>query len=133
MKGKLSSRTAIITGSSSGIGRAIALTYAREGAIVVCADLSPYPSSKISPSENTKAEETTLEPPTHELIVKNGGQAIFVKTDVENERDLKEVIRICVQRWGKLDMYVCSFLFMWILGMLELEKRGRIKKLEGRG
>jgi len=107
MTGKLTSRTAIITGSSSGIGRAIALTYAREGAFVVCADLSPSYPSNFSSSDNTKAGgETTLDVPTHELIGKNGGQAIFVKTDVEKEDDLKEVIKICVERWGRLDIMV---------------------------
>ena len=96
--GRLADKVAIITGSSSGIGRAIALAYIREGAKVVCADLSPDARPEISHETTT----TTLE-----LLQKEGGQdrSIAVKTDVSKGEDMKEVVDQAVKHFGQLDMY----------------------------
>ena len=59
---RLQDKVAIVTGSSSGLGRAIALRYSSEGAKVVCSDLSPAPRLQV----DSESE------PTHELIAKNG-------------------------------------------------------------
>jgi len=94
----LADQVAIITGSSSGIGRAFALAYIREGAKVVCADLIPNARPEIS-------HETTAT--TLELSQKEGGQdrSIVVKTDVSNAKDMEAVVEQAVKRFGRLDVY----------------------------
>lgn len=94
---RLKDRTALVTGGSSGIGRAISLAYANEGARVLTADL--HPSSR-NPDE---ADITT-----HDLIQKNGGEAGYVETDVTNETSIENAVKEAVARWGRLDMCVSS-------------------------
>jgi NAD(P)-dependent dehydrogenase (short-subunit alcohol dehydrogenase family) len=65
--GRLQDRVAIVTGGSNGIGEAIALAFAKEGALVVVADLKP-------------AGQTTTS--TVDQIMSEGGQALFHQTDV---------------------------------------------------
>jgi len=91
---KLEDRTAIVTGSSSGIGRGIAIAFAEEGANVVLA----------SRSENSKMEQD--EQTTTEVIEKNGGEAIFQSTDVTVEKDVKELIQTTVDEYGGIDILV---------------------------
>ena len=92
---RLLNKVAIITGSSSGLGRAIAIEFAKQGAKIVCADFKPEARSQI-PSET----ETS----THELIQKNGGEAIFQKTDVTVASEVEELVKATVEKWGKVDM-----------------------------
>ena len=86
---------AIVTGSSSGNGRAISLALASEGASLVCSDLSPDARSEGYEKDST---------PTHELIIKNNGKAIFHKADVSEEEDVKSLVQSAVQAYGRLDM-----------------------------
>lgn len=93
MSRKLEGRIAIVTGSSSGLGRAIAQQFALEGARVVCADLAE--SSKAFPS------------PTHESIQMSSGNqdiATFVKCDVSSEEDIKKLVAKAVEFGGRLDI-----------------------------
>lgn len=92
---RLSNKVAIVTGSSSGIGRAIALAYAREGACVVCADLSPSARSQVP-------EETTVN--TDELIRQRFGRAIFIKTNAGIASDMKWLVDEAVHKYGRLDV-----------------------------
>ncbi|PYI01161.1 NAD(P)-binding protein [Aspergillus sclerotiicarbonarius CBS 121057] len=92
---RLLNKFAIVTGSSSGIGRAISLRYSREGAKVVCADLSATARSLI-PEE--------LDIATHDLITKEGGDATFIQTDVSDARQMESLVQAAVDRFGRLDI-----------------------------
>ncbi|KUL87558.1 hypothetical protein ZTR_04560 [Talaromyces verruculosus] len=94
---RLLNKVAIVTGSSSGLGRAIAIAYAREGARVACADLRPESRPHIR-------EETAIN--TDELIRKNGGSAIFVPTDVGDAKKMSNLVNSAVSAFGRLDVMV---------------------------
>ena len=91
---RLQDKVAIVTGSSSGLGRAIALRYSREGAKVVCSDLSPVPRLQVDAESE----------PTHELITKAGGTAIFVQTDVGDAKQMENLVQEAVREFGRLDV-----------------------------
>lgn len=99
-QGRLLDKVAIITGSSSGLGRAIALAFAAEGArLVVCADLRPSPRGDFGGSEAGKS--------THEVINQRhgDGKSLFVKTDVTVGGELEELVNKAVETGGgRLDM-----------------------------
>jgi NAD(P)-dependent dehydrogenase (short-subunit alcohol dehydrogenase family) len=74
----------------SGIGRAIALLFAQQGAKVVCSDIS--------------AESRGEPVATHDQIKQNGGHAIFVKADVTQEAEVSELVQTAVREYGRLDI-----------------------------
>lgn len=86
---KLVNKVALVTGASSGIGRATAVAFAREGAKVVLA---------------SRNERSTLE--TLRVIEQSGGEGIFVRTDVSVARDVENVVQKTLETYGKLD---CAF------------------------
>ena len=90
---RLEGKVALVTGSSSGNGRAIALRYAREGARVVCADLAP---DAVAGSW----EEST---PTHELI-----DGAFIACDVANGTQVAAAVATAVGEFGGLDIAVAN-------------------------
>ena len=83
----LKNKVALVSGAGSGIGRAIAITYAQEGAKVVVADIN---------------EEHAVE--TVKLITDTGGEAIAVKADSSKAEESKRLIDEVVQRYGRLDI-----------------------------
>lgn len=95
---RLKGRVAIITGSSSGFGRAIALKFATEGAKIVCSD--------IRKEADNKGFEKDLAMPTDEAIRKAGGEAIFVKCDVTKLKDVKALVKASVDNFKQLDIMV---------------------------
>jgi glucose 1-dehydrogenase len=105
MSGLLSGKTAVITGASSGIGRAMAVSFAAEGAAVVIADLTTEP----------------LEggPPTAELIRSAGAEAHFHKTDVAQWDDVDALIAATVARHGRLDIMVNNAAIFSGTGLLD--------------
>jgi NAD(P)-dependent dehydrogenase (short-subunit alcohol dehydrogenase family) len=85
--GLLDNKAAIVTGAGQGIGRAIALSYAREGARVVVADFN---------------EEMGNE--SVGLIQAGGGEALFVHGDVSREDSVKALVDCAVTSYGRLDI-----------------------------
>ena len=86
---RLAGKIAIVTGSSSGIGKAIALTFGKEGASVVVA------ARRKDSCEKTAAQ-----------IRKNGGDAMAIQTDVTDEAQVERLITETVKRYGRLDLLV---------------------------
>ncbi|MFC5408335.1 SDR family oxidoreductase [Larkinella bovis] len=93
--GRLTGRKALITGADSGIGRAVALAFAREGADVLIAYLS----------EDQDARETVR------LVEDAGRQAIAVRGDVQEEAHCQALVRRAVDEWGQLDILVNNAAF----------------------
>ena len=81
----LENKTAIVTGAGSGIGRAVAILYATEGANVVVSDV------------NEKGSNETVE-----MIKKNGGEAIFVKCDTSKPAECEALVNATVAKYGGL-------------------------------
>ena len=107
MSKRLENRVAIITGSSSGLGRAISLAYASEGAHIVCSDLQPHPRLQPKTPDDVAAYAfDTQGTPTHELITKSGSRAIFVKCDVGVEQEVEQLVSAAVKEFGRLDIMV---------------------------
>ncbi|KAF2265908.1 short-chain dehydrogenase/reductase-like protein [Lojkania enalia] len=96
MPGRLHSKTAIITGSSSGIGRATALAYAREGAQIVCSDVREQPLNDRPEGTSTTVQE----------IEKLGGKAMFVKCDTSKAAEVEDLVRRAVEWAGRVDVMV---------------------------
>jgi NAD(P)-dependent dehydrogenase (short-subunit alcohol dehydrogenase family) len=86
MAGLLEGKIALVTGASSGIGRAAAIAFARNGAKVLAADMT---------------EEAGNE--TVKLIKAAGGEAIFTKCDVARADNAEALIALAVKTWGRLD------------------------------
>ena len=86
---KLNGKVGIVTGGGSGIGLAIAETFAKEGAKTVVADL------------DEKGGREAVE-----KIQKMGGNSVFVKTDVTKSEDCKRLIEETVKSFGRIDILV---------------------------
>lgn len=86
MAGLLQGKIALVTGAASGIGRAAAIAFAREGARVLVADMM---------EEN--GEETVR------MIRNAGGEAVFTRCDVTRAADAEALVATAVKTWGRLD------------------------------
>ncbi len=110
MPGRLHGKVALITGASSGLGAAIAIAYAREGANICCVDLYPAPRNPINP-ETGRADSfhnrRPNEKPTHEHLQQAyNAHAIFVRADITRAEDVEAAIQQCVKEFGRLDIMV---------------------------
>lgn len=86
---RLANHVAIVTGSNSGIGKAIALRFAEEGATVVIAARRPRLCEQVA-----------------QQIIQRGGQAHALPTDVTHESQVEHLISETVRRFGRLDLLV---------------------------
>ena len=86
MVGTLEGRVALVTGGSSGIGRASAIAFARNGAKVVVADINVEGGQE-----------------TERIIKQAGGDAIFIKTDVSKAAEVASMIDKTIEKYGRLD------------------------------
>jgi NAD(P)-dependent dehydrogenase (short-subunit alcohol dehydrogenase family) len=100
----LSGRTALVTGSSRGIGRAIAQRLAAEGATVVVTARSHEPSQSVRWGSSAALPGTIGE--TIELIEAAGGQAIGMAADLENPDDRDNLVHRVLDSTGSLDILV---------------------------
>ena len=85
--GLLDNKVGIVTGAGQGIGRAIAVSYAREGAKVVIADFNAEMGNE-----------------TVTLITEAGGDAAFIQGDVSKEDSVKDAVDFAVSTYGRLDI-----------------------------
>ena len=86
MPGQLDGKVALVTGGSSGIGRATALAFAREGAKLIIAD------------RHADGGHQTVH-----MITEQGGEATFVQVDVSRAAEVAAMISIAVETYGRLD------------------------------
>jgi len=86
---RLAGKTAVITGASTGIGRACALRFAREGARLVLAD------RQVAEAESLQGE-----------IERAGGTCTVVEADVASRADNERMIDVCVEQYGSIDIPV---------------------------
>ncbi len=89
MRGELEGKVAVVTGASSGIGKATAIKMAESGAKVVLAARREAESQEVV-----------------EQITGSGGEAIFVRTDASDEDDIRNLMATTVETYGRID---CAF------------------------
>ena len=90
--GRLRGKVAVITGGDSGIGRAVAIAYAREGADVVISYLS----------EHDDAKDTAL------LVERAGCRAVLIAGDVSRPEHCRQIVKQTVDEFGKIDILVSN-------------------------
>ena len=84
---KLKEKAAIVTGAGSGIGRASAILFAKEGAKVVVADI-----------DSRNGQETA------ETIMGRGGEAVFIQVDVTKAVGVQQMVDTAVEKYGQLNI-----------------------------
>ncbi len=84
---RLREKVAIVTGGAAGMGRAVAVRFAQEGARVVIAD-----------TDEQNGDEALQEAQCH------GGEAAFIRTDIGCERDVSELVRCTLELHGRVDV-----------------------------
>ena len=89
MESEIKGKVVAITGASSGIGKAIALLLAKQGAKVV-----------LGARRSDRLEEIV------DFIGKNGGQAIYTVTDVKSRKDLNSLVQLACDTYGRLDVMI---------------------------
>ncbi len=105
----LRGKTLFITGASRGIGKAIALRAARDGANIVIAAKTAKPHPKLPGTIYTAAEE----------VEGAGGRALAVSTDIRFEDQVEAALAKAVERFGGIDILINNASAIWLGGTLE--------------
>jgi NAD(P)-dependent dehydrogenase (short-subunit alcohol dehydrogenase family) len=100
--GKLDGKVAVVTGAASGLGRASAIRFASEGAAVVVADL------------NSQGGELIVSE-----IAAAGGRAVYQRTDVTSENDIRSLIDRATREYGRLDVTYNNAGIVGAMGSIE--------------
>lgn len=116
----LTGRTALVTGSSRGIGRAIAQRLAAEGATVVVTARSSQATAAVRSGQETTIAGSLEE--TVALIEAAGGQAFAIPADLENAEQRDNLVERVVERFGRIDILVnnAGFADYSVIGEMEL-------------
>jgi NAD(P)-dependent dehydrogenase (short-subunit alcohol dehydrogenase family) len=96
--GKLKDKVALITGGDSGIGRAVAVLFAREGAKVAIAYLE----------ESKDAEKT------RELVEEEGSEALLIPGDIGDKAHAEKAVKETIERFGQLDILINNAAQQWL-------------------
>jgi len=105
----LQGKTLFITGASRGIGLAIALRAARDGANIVIAAKSDVPNPKLPGTIHTAAAE----------VEAAGGAALAIRCDIREEDSVRAAVEQTVQRFGGIDVLVNNASAIWLRGALD--------------
>jgi NAD(P)-dependent dehydrogenase (short-subunit alcohol dehydrogenase family) len=101
---KLEGKVAVVTGASSGLGRAVAILSAEAGAKVICSDIRKSPLSA--------GFEADIDVDTDELIRNAGGEASFVACDVSKIEQVENLVNSAVEKFGRMDIiFNCAGVF----------------------
>lgn len=121
----LSGKTLFITGASRGIGKAIALRAARDGANIVIASKSSVPHPKLPGTIHSAAEE----------IEAAGGRALAIKTDIRHEDEVEAAVEQAVATFGGIDILVNNASAIFLAGTLEtpIKRFDLMAAVNGRG
>lgn len=103
---KLEDKIAIVTGGNRGIGRAISLTFAQEGAKVVIADL-----------DETRAKKVMGE------IKKRGSGCLFVRTDVSKSEEVDNLVKATLDEFKRIDILVSNAGIISIARVVDLQEK----------
>jgi citronellol/citronellal dehydrogenase len=105
----LKGKTLFITGASRGIGLAIGLRAARDGANVAIAAKSDVPNPKLAGTIHSAAAE----------IEAAGGKALALKCDIREEAEVQAAVAATVERFGGIDILVNNASAIWLRGTLD--------------
>ncbi|MBB3277972.1 MULTISPECIES: NAD(P)-dependent oxidoreductase [Pseudoxanthomonas] len=105
----LQGKTLFITGASRGIGLAIALRAARDGANVAIAAKSSVPNPKLAGTIHSAAQAVT----------EAGGQGLALKCDIREEDDVRAAVAATVDAFGGIDILVNNASAIWLAGVLD--------------
>ena len=105
----LRGKTLFITGASRGIGLAIALRAARDGANIVIAAKSSVPNPKLPGTIHSAAAE----------VEAAGGKALALQCDIREEAEVQAAVARAVQHFGGIDILVNNASAIWLKGTLE--------------
>lgn len=121
----LSGKTLFVTGASRGIGRAIALRAARDGANVAIVAKSAKPNPKLEGTIHSVAEE----------VEAAGGKALPLQCDIREEDQVRDAVDATVEAFGGLDILVNNASAIWLKGVLDtpMKRYDLMQEVNARG
>ncbi|RFS17890.1 SDR family oxidoreductase [Emticicia sp. C21] len=108
---KLADKVAIVTGGDSGIGRAICIAFAREGAKVAIVYID----------DDTDAKETK------KLVEEKGSEALLINTDISIEKNCKKIVQKVIDKWKRLDILVNNAAVQFPAAIEKIEEKNLLK------